>query len=178
MTTLHPQTKILEFAIHIRLADEDDIPNLEWYGQYTHYRKLFQRSYREQLQGKRLMVLAICNNVPIGQIFVQLKSNNERIADGSKRAYLYSFRVMEIFQGRGIGTWLIQEAEAMLSARGFTLVTIAVSKTNHSALRLYQRLKYKKFAEDPGRWSYTDHKDIVHHINDPCWILEKKLIIR
>lgn len=178
MTTFHPTNKIVELPINLRHADYDDLLKLEWYGQYTHYRQLYRRAYREQLQGKRIMLLADCNGFPIGQLFIQLKSGNKRIADGKTRAYFYSFRVMEMFQGLGIGTWLVQEAETTLIDRGVQWATIAVSKKNHSALRLYERLNYKKFAEDSGKWHYTDHNGIIHHVDDPCWILEKYLLMR
>lgn len=178
MTIFHPTTKILEFPIRLRLAEHDDLQKLEWYGQYTHYQQLYQRAYREQLLGNRLMLLADYNGFPIGQLFIQLHSSNKRIADGTTRAYLYSFRVLDIFQGQGIGTWLVEETESILMDRGLQWATIAVSKKNHGALRLYERLNYQKFAEDSGKWHYTDHQGSIHHINDPCWILEKHLIMR
>ncbi len=177
MTALDNISLTIELPIHLRLAEKADIPRLEWYGQYRHFRQLFRRAYREQLQGRRVMLIADCNAFPIGHIFVQLHSSNPRIADGQARAYFYSFRVMEMFQGQGIGTWLILEAEHMLRERGFHWVTIAVAKDNPGALRLYERLNYRKFADDPGRWSYTDHQGRVRKVEEPCWILEKKLEI-
>src|SRR5690606_22815289 len=101
-----------------------------------------------------------------------------RIADGVKRAYLYSFRVMDMFRGHGIGTRLINTAERMIIARGFTMMTIADAKDNQGALRLYERLNYRKIAEDPGRWTYTDHLGVIQQMNEPCWVLEKNLILR
>jgi len=178
VTTFDDRTFALKGKISLRIARKQDVPMLEWYGQYRHYRNLFRRAYREQLQGRRLMLLADYNEFPIGHIFLQFKSSNKRIADGSSRAYLYSFRVMEMFRGQGIGTWLMSEAESILMDRGFEWATIAVAKDNVGALRLYQRLGYYKFAEDPGRWSYTNHRGNVVQVNEPCWILEKQLIVR
>lgn len=166
----------LNIDITLRLAQKSDLPRMEWYGQYVHFRNLFRRAYREQLQGKRLMLLADMNDFPIGHIFIQLRSSNTRIADGVSRAYLYSFRVMDLFQGKGIGTRLIQEAESILIDRGFGIVTIAVAKDNNGALRLYERLGYRKFADDPGKWSYIDHKGFTHYVEEPCWLLKKSLL--
>lgn len=178
MAAIEQQVFTVELPIHIRLANQHDIPRLEWYGQYAHFRNLFRKAYREQLQGKRLIIVADCNNFPIGHIFIQLKSNNTRIANGVSRLYFYSFRVMEMFQGRGIGTQILTEAENMMIDRGFRYATIAVAKDNVAALRLYERLNYHKFAEDPGRWSYMDHKGNVKSVEEPCWILEKTLKLR
>lgn len=178
MTVFEPTAVNLNLAVAVRMAESSDIPKLEWYGQYTHFRTLLRRAYREQVQGRRILLVADCNNFPIGQIFIQLQSNNPRIADGQKRAYLYSFRVMDMFRGKGIGTMLIKTAESMIIERRFSTMTIAVAKENIGALRLYERLGYRKFAEDPGRWTYTDHLGVIQQMNEPCWILEKTLLLR
>jgi ribosomal protein S18 acetylase RimI-like enzyme len=175
VTALDRISMTVSLPVVLRLADGEDIPRLEWGGQYAHYRNLFRRAFREQLQGKRLILLADCNGYPIGQIFIQLRSRNGRIADGVRRAYFSSFRVLEMFQGCGIGTRLITEAEALVADRGFRQVTIAVAKDNRRALRLYERLGYHECGEDPGRWSYVDHRGIVRHVEEPCWVLKKVL---
>ena len=82
---------------------------------------------------------------------------------------------MEMFRGQGIGTRLIQEAEAIIITRNIERVVIAVAKTNPDAKRLYERLGYRIFAEDEGRWHYTDHRGVTHNVHEPCWLLEKFL---
>lgn len=178
MTTFEQPTLTLPIAVTLRIASRHDLPKMEWFGQYAHFRNLFRRAFREQLQGRRVILLADYNSFPIGHVFVQFKSSNERTADGVDRAYFYSFRVMEMFRGQGIGTWLMQEAENMLLDRGMQFATIAVAKDNIRALRLYDRLGYRKFADDPGRWSYMNHNGEVINVNEPCWILEKNLKVR
>lgn len=178
MTDLEHSTMVLAVPITVRPAQQADIPRLEWYGQYAHFRTLFQRAYAEQKQGQRMILIADCQGFPIGHIFIQLHSKNTLIAEKDQRAYLYSFRVMEMFQRMGVGTRLILEAERLLHEHGYNTVTIAVSKTNHAARRLYERLGYKIFAQDSGQWSYIDHTGQARHINDPCWLLEKNLSVR
>lgn len=178
MTALEPRAFTVELPVVIRQAVRADLPRMEWYGQYAHYRNLYRRSFREQREGKRILLVADCQDFPIGQIFIQLISTNRRIADGIDRAYLYSFRVMPMLQGRGIGTRLVQEAESILVARGFSTVTIAVAKDNARALSLYERLDYHKFGEDPGRWQYVDHRGNTRSVHEPCWVLEKSLKLR
>lgn len=178
MTDLEHSTLVLAIPITVRIAQLADIPRLEWYGQYAHFRTLFQRAYIEQRQGRRSILVADCQGFPIGHIFIQYNSKNPAIAEQDRRAYLYSFRVMEMFQRMGVGTRLITEAENILHERGYTTATIAVSKTNYAAQRLYERLGYKVFAQDSGQWSYIDHTGQTRHVNDPCWILEKNLSVR
>ena len=161
--------------IKVRKLDRDDLAKLEWFGQFIHYRRLFLKSYRGQLEGSRLMLVADVNGFPIGRLFIQLRSKNTGISDGKRRAYLYSFYVMELFQGLGIGTHLINAAEMMLLERRYDTATIAVAKENEGALRLYQRQGYHIFKEEEGRWRYYDHNNILRHVHEPCWILEKIL---
>jgi ribosomal protein S18 acetylase RimI-like enzyme len=175
----HPETHhfptymLLEMPISFRLARQEDVDKLEWFGQFSHFRRLIRHTYREQLKGKRLMLLADFNGFPIGQVFIQLESTNFLSADGVHRAYLYSFRVMQLFQGRGIGTRLLHEAEQLLIKRGFNTATLSVAKTNPNAIRLYLRSGYDIVDEDDGRWSYFDHRGVQHFVEEPCWVLEK-----
>ncbi len=178
MTALERSSIRVSMSIEVRTGTLADIPKFEWYGLYTHQRNLFRRAYREQQLGRRLILVADSNNFPIGHLFIQFISTDSAIADGKKRAYLYSLRVMEMFRGYGIGTCLIQEAEAIILDRGFQWCTIAVAKENQAAKRLYERLGYRTFAEDPGRWSYIDHEGRTRYMNEPCWLLQKELIMR
>ncbi len=178
MTALNKPAITLELSVELRLATYSDLPKLEWFGQYSHFRTLFRRTYQEQLQHRRLMLVADCNNFPIGHIFIQLSSGEQRIADGRRRAYLYSLRVMEMFQDHGIGTRLILEAEMLAAERGFRWVTIAAAKDNLRARRLYERLGYRVFGEDEGKWSYLDHENRMRYVHEPCWVLEKSINLR
>lgn len=166
MTMINRRTLSLELTITLRLAAHADLPLLEWHGQYKHFRNLFQRTFREQQQGRRLMLLADFNRFPIGHVFINFRQS---------RAYLYSFRVMEMFRGQGIGTSLLEEAECLITERGLRRAVIAVAKDNTAAHRLYTRLGYRVYGEDPGQWRYTDHRGQVRHVQEPCWLLEKNL---
>jgi ribosomal protein S18 acetylase RimI-like enzyme len=178
MTTFHERKLSLSVEISLRLARRSDLPKLEWYGQYSHFRAVYRRTFQEMQQGNRLMIIADCQDFPIGQVFVQLRSQERHIAQEGLRAYLYSLRVMEMFRGLGIGSRLIHEAEAIVTSMNYTWVTIAAAKTNSKARKLYERMGYRVFADDPGEWSYTDHRNIVQYVHDPCWLLEKNLRLR
>lgn len=178
MTALETMALTIELPIVIRLATASDLPKLEWYGQFTHFRTLFTRTFREQQQGQRLMLVADCNNFPVGQVFVQLHNQEFHPSKGQKRAYLYSLRVMDMFQGKGIGTRLLQQAESIVSKAGYSWTSIAAAKDNPPARRLYQKHGYRVFAEDAGNWNYVDHEGKVQYVHEPCWVLEKRLHLR
>ena len=174
MTELENHLFNLQIAVTLRTATAKDLPKLEWYGQYKHFRNLFRRTFREQNAGRRLILIADLNDFPIGHVFIQLKAAQQR----RKRAYFYSFRVMDMFQGQGIGTWLLSNAEVMALDRGLEWATIAAAKENTGARRLYERLGYKIYGENNGSWSYVDHRGITREVNEACWLLEKKLELR
>ncbi len=174
MTILEHPTLMVALPITVRIATQTDLPKLEWYGQYAHHRNLFRRAFHEQQLGKRLMLVADSNHFPIGQVFIQFVKPRP---DNNKRwGYLYSLRVMEMFQGHGIGSCLIQEAEHAIIERGLGWATIAVAKENQAARRLYERLGYEVFGEDSGKWHYTDHHGQVRQVQEPCWLMQKQLL--
>lgn len=178
MTALSKPTVTVHMPVTFRLAVYSDLPKLEWYGQYTHFRALFRRTYQEQLQQRRLMLVADCNKFPIGHVFIQLFAGDPDYSDGRQRTYLYSLRVMDMFQGQGIGTRLIHEAEIISAERRFEWVTIAAARDNPRARRLYEKLGYHVYAEDEGKWSYLDHENRMRYVHEPCWVLEKRIDLR
>lgn len=175
MTVLQGQLYLLEVPIIFRLATPDDLPKLEWFGQYAHFRSIFQRTFAEQCAGKRFMLVADFNHFPIGQIFGQI---NPAAALQPSRAYFYSLRVMDMFRGHGIGSWLLHEAEKYAQSRECERAAIAAAKDNPRARRLYERKGYRVISEDRGEWSYVDHLGRVQQVREPCWVLEKPLILR
>jgi len=173
MTALAQRTMPLNMVITFRFAEKTDLAKLEWGGEHTNFRRVFQQAYNDQKAGNRLMLLADVNSYPIAQIFIQLENFDEFAIGFGKRGYLYSLRVMTPFQRRGIGTALMREAERVLRERDYESVSIASAKDNPGARRLYERLGFKVYTEDSGRWSYIDHEGRTRQVNEPCWMLEK-----
>jgi ribosomal protein S18 acetylase RimI-like enzyme len=159
----------------IRPVHADDLPALEWDGVYTRYRQVFRETFEDAQRGQRVMLVAVAAGEVVGQVFVQLNSSEQQFADGATRGYLYALRVRPVWQGQGVGARLIAAAEAALRERGFTTAVIAAAKENAGALRLYERLGYRVFAEDPGRWSFTDANGKMQSVAEACWVMEKHL---
>jgi len=175
MTATELRAMVVPVKVVFRLAEKEDLPKLEWYGEFTHFRRVFQRAFEDQRSGRRLMLLADVNGWPIGQIFIQLETYDDFYPDVSKRAYLYSFRVMDAFRNQGIGTALVRESEAILREREYLSVSIAVAKDNPGARRLYERLGFHVYSEDAGRWHYVDHEGRTRQVVEPVWLMEKDL---
>jgi ribosomal protein S18 acetylase RimI-like enzyme len=161
---------------NIRTVNRDDLPSLEWNGEYRHYRILYQDIFQSSQRGEAIMWIAeIPGASVIGQLFVQLVSARSELADGASRAYIYAFRVQEPYRDQGIGSRMLQVAEESLAKRGFCWVSLNVGKDNTAARRLYSRQGYSVVSEEPGRWSYLDEYGIRHEVNEPAWRMEKRL---
>jgi len=165
----------INFSIGVRQLIYPDLEKLEWYGQFKHLRNIFSRSFMGQQDGSRFLLVADCNDFPVGRMFILLNGKNKDLSDGKNRAYLYSFQVMDMFQRQGIGTKLLESAEALLINRHYKFATIAVAKTNKRALSLYQKHRYEIFSENDGKWSYRDHQGKMREVDEPSWFMFKRL---
>lgn len=167
---------LLSQQVHIRQITRADLPALEWEGKFTHFRRLFAEAYRQSEKGDAVMWVADLPGVGIiGQVFVQLTSPRNELADGHMRAYVYAFRVRAEYRGAGVGTRLMQAAEADLIQRGFTYVSLNVGRDNPAARRLYERLGYRVVAAEQGDWSYIDDRGHLQHVHEPAWRMEKMI---
>ncbi len=159
----------------IRFATAADLKALEWDGEYSHYRRLFQRAIEEARHGRRILLLAELEGQLVGQIFVQLTTRINFSTEGASSGYLYAFRVKSAYRNRGVGSQLLHEAESNLAARGILRAVISVAKRNGAARRLYERAGYAVFTEDSGDWSYIDHEGRLREVHEPAFVLEKWL---
>ena len=163
--------------LQVRNAKKEDLPALEWEGEYTHFRRVYAEVYRRTKHGLAVMWLAEAQGPGIiGQAFVQLKlSRNSALADGKRRAYLHSFRVQPEFRQFGVGATIMQVAENYLKKRGFRELALNVARDNPGALRLYRRLGYQVIGEDPGVWSFLDDQGKLQQVEEPGYRMLKKL---
>lgn len=162
--------------VSIRQATKEDLPHLEWNGEYTHFRRLFADTYSMVEQAKAIMWIAELNGTGlIGQCFVSLNGNRQELADGRTRAYMYGFRVQPPYRNQGVGTLMILALENDLKKRGFKQITLNVGQENHDARRFYERQHYRVIGSDPGRWSYIDDKGKRRDVQEPAWRMIKDL---
>jgi ribosomal protein S18 acetylase RimI-like enzyme len=160
----------------IRLANKDDLADLEWEGEYKHFRQLYADTYMMVEQGRALIWIAENNGTGlVGQCFVSLRRDHPDLTDGEKRAYIYGFRVKPRFRNQGIGTRIMLMVEDDLSKRGFPQATLNVGKDNYSARRFYERLGYRVIGSDSGHWSYIDDRGRRVDMHEPAWRMVKDL---
>ena len=163
--------------IYIRLVDRQDLPALEWDGEYAHFRRLYREVYQSASQGQALMWMAeLASTGIVGQVFVQLNSARKELADGLKRAYVYGFRVRPAYQNKGIGSMLLSTIEIDLVKRNFEWVTLNVGRQNTRARRFYERHGYQIVASESGDWSYLDELNRRHEVHEPAWRMQKYIL--
>jgi len=162
--------------VQIRMATRKDLPAMEWNGEYTHFRRLYQEIYEGVERGEALLWVADLNGTGVvGQLFVQLNSARKELADGDQRAYIYGFRIQPYYRGQGLGSYMLSVVEDDLVQRGFRIAVLNVSRDNLEARQLYQREGYQVVAPEPGQWSYLDEKGIRRWVDEPAWRMEKFL---
>ncbi len=162
--------------IKLRQLRRTDLKDLEWDGEFIHFRRLYEASYHSARNGNSILWIAELPAVGlIGQLFVQLCSARPELANGRNRAYIYGFRIKPAYRNLGIGTLMMEKAEGDLYDRGFGLVTLNVGQENLAARRLYERLGYQVVSDEPGIWSFTDHEGKMRDVHEPSWRMEKKL---
>lgn len=169
------QSKIPFDQLLIHQITKDDLKALEWNGALIHYRRLYQDIYESSLEQKTLMWGVKLQENLIGQLFVQLRSNNPYFADGVNRAYLFGFRIKPEYRNLGIGSKLLVNAENDLKRKAFRVINLHVARDNHAALRFYERHNYQIIAMVAGRWSYLDHLGRLQKVDEPSWRMEKAL---
>jgi ribosomal protein S18 acetylase RimI-like enzyme len=165
----------LENQIIVRHAAHEDLPALEWEGEFKHFRHVFAEAYRLKELGDVIMwVTELTDFGLIGQLFIQLYGPHQIQANVNKYAYIYGFRVRPLYRGRGIGSQMLDTAESDLIQRGFEKIALNVARDNDSARRLYERRGYRVIAPEPGIWSYLDDRGRRRFVNEPAWRMEKQ----
>jgi ribosomal protein S18 acetylase RimI-like enzyme len=162
--------------VNIRPLVRSDLPQLEWDGEFVHLRKVYARAFERVLEGKSIMWVAdLPGQGIIGQVFIQYVSIRSDLADGINRAYLYAFRIKPVYRNAGLGTRMNQVLETHLLNKSFREISLIVAKENTAAIRLYERLGYKKEGQESGEWSFRDHRDRLLHVVEPGWKMVKVL---
>jgi ribosomal protein S18 acetylase RimI-like enzyme len=160
----------------IRQIRANDLPALEWEGEFTHFRRLYAEAYRRSQRGLSVLWLAeIPGEEIVGQVFVQLTCDRPELCNGIDRAYLYAFRVRPAYRSAGVGARMLETLEDDLLLRGYQYLTLNVAQENHRAQSFYSRHSFNVVAPEPGRWSYIDHEGKIRDVIEPAWRMEKRL---
>ncbi len=84
----------------------------------------------------------------IGELRVKYISDDNRFTEKGKRAYLYAFRVHQKYQGKGLGSFLLENVLLILAENGYREFTVGVEDDNARARYMYEK---NGFAEPIAR---------------------------
>ena len=135
----------VSLSIVIRRCRRGDLRELEWSGLYSLDREVIESTFEAQSRGESIMLVAEANAVPVGQAWVDL---TRLTLDAT--GVIWAVRVFPCLQNQGLGTRLIEVCEDLLRDRGFRRCELSVERDNRGALRLYERLGYRKIPTRPG----------------------------
>jgi ribosomal protein S18 acetylase RimI-like enzyme len=162
--------------ITFRQLIKADLPALEWDGEYKHYRRLYKDVFTSMQAGEAVMWVVDHNGEGIiGQLFVQLIGARRDLADGGNRVYIYGFRMKPDFRNMKIGSKFLNFVTSDIIKRGFSKIYLNVGKHNPNARRFYERHGYSVDGDEPGRWTYIDHKGRIQNVVEPSWRLLKQV---
>ncbi|TAK13106.1 MAG: GNAT family N-acetyltransferase [Anaerolineae bacterium] len=161
----------------LRPVRAEDLLALEWEGEFSHFRRMYQEVYERASKGHAQMWLAELPGVGlVGQAFVQFFGHGRAgWGSGQHHAYVHGLRVRPELRGRGLGNRIMQWLEQDVKTRGYRIVTLNVVETNRAARRFYERRGYRVVALDPGQWSYIDQHGETQQVNEPGWRMVKRL---
>ena len=163
------QLRVL-LPLTVRLAREEDLAGLEWYGLLTRQRALIREAFERQQHGSNLMLLACRGDAPVAQVWVELDRYREDAA-----GLLWAVRVFPALQGLGIGSRLIAAAEHELVKRDRRWSVIGVERDDDGACRLYERLGYQRLQPVYEEYEYTTPEGIRHRVPVDQWLYGKAL---
>ena len=127
--------------------------------------------FEESLDGYREILVAELDGCPVGTVSM---GGHGFQRPGSLR--LFALDVGEAFRGRGVGTALVDAVEAVAADRALTEVNLEVAIGNEDAVRLYQRLGYKRLGKPVlDRWEQHLDDGGSRLVEEPSWVMIKSL---
>lgn len=122
--------------VSIRACRAEDLPALEWFGLFDG--ELIRDMYDRHERGEALMLVAEANGHASGQAWAEFAGAE------SGAGVIWALRVMPCLQSLRIGRQLLEACERAIAERGCGEVELTVDLDNDGAMRLYERLGYRR----------------------------------
>lgn len=156
--------------ISVRPILEAELWQMEWGGEFSHFRRTYADTFERMRSGKAIIWVAVnASQEVIGQVCVQFDSPRPELANGTSHGYIFAFRVKPPYRSKGIGRRILATVEKDMRARGYSHMTLNVAKDNPAAQRFYKTNGYAVVASEPGNWSYIDQYGRRQHMHEPSW---------
>ncbi|GIN71899.1 hypothetical protein J14TS2_23740 [Bacillus sp. J14TS2] len=136
-----------------RKGSINDFDNLNWFWTENHQKTKEKFIFRINKGMQELWVVEY-RECLIGELHIVWNSVDKDEADGLKRAYIFSYRVKPNFQGKSVGSKLMNKVLDRIREKNFTEATVGVETNEVHLKKMY------------NNWGFNDFiktKDIDHH---------------
>ncbi len=119
--------KVLELPILTQLFNYKDIDDM-----------IFENT--RNIQNGIVDIFALFDdNKLIGELHVKYDNEDKDFAEKEKRAYLFAFRIHKDYQGKGLGSYLLETVIDELNSNGYHELTVGVEDDNIRARYMYEK---------------------------------------
>jgi len=148
--------------------------NFDWAAHQKHRERLGRQD-----EGEAIYLVAWCGNFPVGHLLLEWSGTT----DGQMQSRLVHCPNLEDlfvaprYRSKGVGSRLLQEAEARAQQEGYAHIGLGVAVDNTGARRLYQRQGYVDagFGEYKTGGSYLDQEGKEQTWEEICCYFVKRI---
>ena len=163
-------------GVTIRYMTEEDLPALEWGGEYSRYRRIYKEVFRNFLRGISLPYVAVDPRAGvIGQVFLTRKDPNPDLNIPSRYFFLSSFRVKPQYRGRGLGSRLLETCEKDVLANHLRDIYLNCAESNQRARGFYEQHGFRIVRVDSGPWSFVNDEGLLISEKQTAYLMKKGL---
>ena len=162
--------------IYIRLLREEDLPALEWDGEFKRYRRIYREIYRNSQKGLSIPIVAETEaDGIIGQVFLSQKEPNLNYGIRTRYYFLSSFRIKPQFRDHGLGSLLLEECEKQVRLHRIRDIYLNCDRNNNRARWFYQDHGFQVVRVDKGTWTYVNDEGFVVSEPQNAYLMKKTL---
>ena len=123
----------------------------------------------ERQAGRRTSSVAELGGEVVGSVSFEERKEHSQLL------HLYALAVAQSYQHGGIGARLVEHVEAEAAERGLKGVQLGVAIDNEVALRLYERLAYRRVGEPyTARWTWHGPDGEEREVVERCYRMLKR----
>ena len=170
----------MSIAVEIKPLTEDELRlvedqvNFDWAAHQKHRERLGRQN-----AGKALYLVAWYENIPIGHVLLEWSGTSDELMRTQlvHCPNLEDLFVAPQYRSQGVGSRLLQEAEAQAGQAGYPNIGLGVAVDNTGTQRLYRRHGYKDagFGEYKTGGSYVDQAGREQTWEEICCYLVKPI---
>ncbi|MFG2332721.1 GNAT family N-acetyltransferase [Streptomyces sp. NPDC048604] len=145
-----------------------DLASCGWAGSDHHLARVAEQLDRSRRGEVDYLAICTATDIPVakGGVDYQVKEGV---------GTLWQLAVHPALQSCGIGTFLVEAAEARIRSRGLRLAELGVEERNPRARALYERLGYIAYDRQPDSWDEQRPDGSLRRYETMCTLMRKEL---